>query len=245
MISDTHCGHLWGLTPPSFWTQYDEDALAFQKEAWTWFINTLNLYKPFDMVIGNGDLIDGRGEKSGGTELIVGDRFKQSSMAVDIINAVQAKDVLIVRGTDYHVGKCEQFEDHIAERTGAQEISDHLRFRMGGYLFDVRHHTGGTTVPWSNSTAIAKELFLANLKENNEVDVMIRSHVHRYVELKINPNQIAFTTPGLQGHSRFGSKRCIGTVNFGVVVIDLDRHKIRVTPVFAELESLKYKIKDY
>lgn len=236
---------MWGLTPPSYWTHYDDEAMAFQKESWNWFLNTVNLYKPFDVLIANGDLIDGRGEKSGGTELIVSDRFKQVSMASEIINTIDAKDVLITRGTDYHVGKCEQFEERIAEQTGAREIADRLRFIVSGHLFDVRHHTGGTTVPWSDATAVLKELSLENMKNSDDVNVMIRSHVHKYVDVKIGPNQRAFTTPALQGYSRYGAKRCLGRVNFGVVVIDVKDSGLQITPVLADLESLKYKINEY
>jgi len=246
IVSDTHCGHLWGLTPPLYWTQYIEDAFKFQKESWTWFTNTISLLKPFDMVIANGDLIDGRGEKSGGTELMVVDRMKQAEMAAEIINTIEASDVLIARGTEYHVGNAEQFEDHIAKHTDAIEIADKIRFKVNGALFDVRHHVGRSTVPWSEITASLKELVLANLERSEEVNMLIRSHIHKYTYGSIGPNQAAITTPGLEGHSRFGTRRCSGRVDFGVVVMDVDEKGIiNSKPIIASLESLKPVIKNY
>lgn len=246
VISDTHCGHLWGLTPPTYWTQYSEDAYNFQKESWTWFTNTLSLLKPFDMIIANGDMIDGRGDKSGSTELIIADRMKQAEMAAEIINLVEATDVLMTRGTEYHVGNAEQFEDNIAERTGAKEIKDLIRFKINGSLFDIRHHVGRTTVPWSDFTAPFKELILANLEREENVNMLIRSHVHKYTYGSIGTNQSTITTPGLQGHTRFGSRKCIGRVDFGIVIIEVTPEGIIYTkPVIASLESLKPIIKNY
>ena len=246
VISDTHCGHLWGLTPPLYWTQYDEDAYNFQRESWTWYTNTISLLKPFDMVIANGDLIDGRGEKSGGTELLVTDRMKQAEMAAEVINTMDATDVLMTRGTEYHVGNIEQFEDNIAKLVDAREIGDKLRFKVNGNLFDVRHHVGRTTVPWSELTAALKELILANLEKEENINMLIRSHVHKYIYGSIDTNQSAITTPGLEGHSRFGSRRCTGRTDFGVVVIDIsNKGEIICKPIIANLESLKVKIRDY
>lgn len=245
VISDTHCGHLWGLTPPHYWTEYNEKAFLFQKEAWTWFQNVISLNKPFDLCIGNGDLIDGRGEKSGGTELITSDRIIQASMAAEILNMTESKDIVISRGTDYHVGNQEQFEQRIFDLTGAREISDRLKLRISGTLIDVRHHVGGTTVPWSELTAPLKELVLANLENNENVNVMIRSHVHRYTKAEIDTNQQVITTPGLQGLSRFGSKRCVGRVHFGIVIIEIDKNGVKIKPILSDLENLKREITEY
>lgn len=246
VISDTHCGHLWGLTPPIYWTQYNEAAYNFQKESWTWYTNTLSLLRPFDMIIANGDMIDGRGEKSGGTELLVTDRMKQAEMAAEVINIAEASDVVIARGTEYHVGNMEQFENTVAKLTGACEIGDRLRFRVNGSLFDVRHHVGRTTVPWSDLTAALKELVLANLDNGDSINMLVRSHVHKYVQGSIGTNQCAITTPGMEGHTRFGDRRCVGKVDFGVVIMDItDMGVIDCKPVIAHLDSLKQEVKEY
>lgn len=246
IISDTHCGHLWGLTPPMYWTQYLEEAFDFQKESWNWYTNTINLLRPFDMVIGNGDLIDGRGEKSGSNEIMVMDRMKQAEMAAEIINITEAPQVLLTRGTEYHVGNAEQFEDHVAKCTDADIIEDVLRFRVNGSLFDVRHHVGRSTVPWSEATSPLKELILANLERGEDINFLVRSHVHKYIYTSIGNNQAAITTPSLEGHTRFGSRRCSGRVDFGVIVVDVDeKGVITCNPILANLESLKIPIKSY
>lgn len=246
VLSDTHCGHLWGLTPPVYWTQYDEAIYNFQKESWTWFTNTISLLRPFDMIIANGDMIDGRGEKSGSTELIMVDRMKQAEMASEIINMTEATDVLITRGTEYHVGNIEQFEDCIAKNTNAKEISDKLRFKINGSLFDVRHHVGKTSVPWSELTASLKELILANLERDEQINLLIRSHIHKYTQGSLGVNQIALTTPGLQGHSRFGTRKCIGRVDFGAIVIDVNKNgSFSIIPLIGNLSTLKSEVKEY
>jgi len=246
IISDTHCGHIHGLTPLVYRTQYNEHAFKFQTESWTWFQNVVNIWKPFDMLIANGDLIDGRGEKSGGTELITGDRMRQSQIAADIINEINANTVLIIRGTDYHTGQAEQFEDHIADLTGAQDINDRMRFSVNGNLFDVRHHVGNSSVPWSDLTSPMKELILYNLDRREDVNLMIRSHIHKFTMGSTAINQMVITTPGLQGNSSYGVKKCIGRTDYGIIIVDIDQDgSMRVIPVITKIDSLESQVTEF
>ena len=94
LLGDTHCGHAAGLTPPDYqWPVHSEDEhrakLAnAQREFWGWYTKQVKAVcderKPY-AVFFNGDAIDGRGEKSGGTELVTTDRNAQINMATQAI----------------------------------------------------------------------------------------------------------------------------------------------------------------
>ena len=123
---DFHDGHFAGLTPPGRHYALDGARGAIgvlQRETWGWFDNEINRLKPFDGASLMGDLIDGDGAASGGTELITTDRNEQVEMACKVVETIGAKHNRFVYGTAYHTGKHEDFENQIAQRFGA-EISD-------------------------------------------------------------------------------------------------------------------------
>lgn len=42
IISDLHCGHLYGLTPPAYWVAPDDDHAAqrareWEEKTWNWY----------------------------------------------------------------------------------------------------------------------------------------------------------------------------------------------------------------
>ena len=87
VISDQHAGHRVGLTPPKWWTQILGDKwYRTQMDLWKEFTKGIDGLKPIDVLMVNGDCIDGRGERSGGSELITGNRMKQVEMASFAIN---------------------------------------------------------------------------------------------------------------------------------------------------------------
>jgi len=106
---DSHCGSNVGLTPPAYQTKYTPNPKTeehrtlnkwakLQEESWNWYINNLNMLKPIDKLFYLGDGIDGTGRRSGGTELIYVDRKVQVQMAIEAIEAAEAKSMAMVYG---------------------------------------------------------------------------------------------------------------------------------------------------
>jgi hypothetical protein len=78
---------------------------------------------PFDLLIVNGDATDGKGGRSGGNEQITTDRIKQAKMAAECIDYCKAKKIKLARGTPYHTGHDEDFENIIVSELGIPEDS--------------------------------------------------------------------------------------------------------------------------
>ncbi len=86
--------------------------VKIQKAMWDFFqkeISTLQKEKSIDILVCNGDAIDGDGFRSNATELITSDRLKQVSIAKQVINFIDAQKNIIVCGTAYHTGNAEDF----------------------------------------------------------------------------------------------------------------------------------------
>ena len=122
VISDLHCGHAVGLTPPAWQWAVDGDTTEHrakfgrvQREVWDWYSQTIGSLRPIDILAVNGDAIDGTGVRSGGTELLTTDRQVQTDMAVKSIQEASAKTIVMTYGTAYHTGDAEDWEDRVAE----------------------------------------------------------------------------------------------------------------------------------
>jgi len=231
ICSDMHCGHLSGLTPSSWLYETKEDTSSYlkitnkyRKEAYKTFKNMVKSKGKIDILIVNADTIDGRGEKSGGTELITTDRNNQCDMAVELIEEIKSNQIYMTYGTPYHTGKEEDWEDVIANRLNA-DIKDQQWLNINGLVFNIKHKVGSSSVPYGRSTAINKEKTWNYIQEARgeapKANIIIRSHVH-YFNYSGSDDWLGITTPALQGpFSKFGLRQCSGITHFGILCFDV------------------------
>lgn len=242
-IQDTHCGHLTGLTSPEY-NDKTKEYYDFRTESWNWFNNVIERMKPFDYCVYNGDLIDGRQVKSGGMELLTNDRLEQVRMAVAIHNKISPVRSVVIRGSKYHVGKEENFEDDFADRIGAK-VYDRFLGDIAGKVFDIRHKIGRSSVPSGRLNPLSRQIVWSRLRDERngvKADVIVRAHVHYSVYVE-ESGIIAFTTPALQGHSVYGAQECDGEIDYGLRILDIYPDGRVVPHLFLpELETLKPKI---
>lgn len=231
-IGDLHCGHYAGLTPPVFQYRctvgpnYLRKRGALQFECWSWYSKTLASLQPIDVLIVNGDMIDGKGTRSGGTELVTSDMQQQADMAAMCILEAKASKIICTYGTPYHVSADgDDMESIVASKVDAT-IGGHEWIDVNGCVFDVKHKVGSSQVPHGRHTAIAREhlwnQLWAERDEAPRADVILRSHVHFY-DFCGSDDFLAMTLPALQGPgSKYGSRQCSGIIHYGLVHFDVD-----------------------
>jgi hypothetical protein len=201
--------------------------------------------KPIDHCFINADCIDGRGERSGGTELILPDRLKQCECATGAIKRVEAKSYHMTYGTPYHTGHLEDFENNIAKELGAT-IGSHEWYNINGVIIDMKHSISNTTVPHTRGTAMGREYLWnriwAEHDEQPRAQVIIRSHVHWYFHVG-NGFWLGVYTPALQGQgTKFGARQCSSHIDFGVFHIDIyNDRRIEWKPHLVTIEMQKVK----
>ena len=243
VLSDLHCGHLVGLTPPSRHAHYNgqNDTLLKLEEVrqklWAEFSKMIKKVGPVHTLVINGDAIDGKGSRSGGTEQITTDMCQQADIAAEVIRFIKPKNLCMTYGTPYHTGLEEDFEGMVIKevlsngnryKPKVAVIDSQLFLDVNGVVFNFKHHTGSSSVPYGRATAVAKEN-IWNMAWNDSskgniprADIFIRSHVH-YFGFSGDKNKLCMTTPALQGlGTKFGSRRCSGTVDWGFVVFNID-----------------------
>jgi hypothetical protein len=226
IISDLHCGHRAGLVPPD-WQQNPEKSKygEIQKIIYDKYLDSVRRFSPVDVLIVNADAIDGKGERSGGTELLVPDRGDQVSMAEVAIKEWGAKKIILTYGTPYHVGEEDDWEAILAKSLGA-EIHSHAWPEIDGVVFDVKHKTPSSVIPHGRYTGPSRErlwnLIWAERDLQPKARVFIRSHVH-YFSYSGDSRHLVMTTPALELPStKYGARQCTGTVDVGLVVFDCE-----------------------
>ena len=241
VISDPHCGHRVGLTPPAFQGQYVKDEtdltkidkfVTIRRRLWHEYQKMINALKPIDILIVNGDCIDGKGFRSGSTELIETDRDVQGIMAATCIAEAESPIIRMTYGTAYHTGLSEDWENNVVKEIKINDpqvdvkIGSHEWVDVNGVIIDFKHFTASTTIPHGQGTSLAKDWLWNALWAEQELqpraDIYIRSHVHVAYQCGRPNSWYACTTPALQGMgSKFGSRICKGIVDFGVVSFDI------------------------
>lgn len=229
VMSDTHCGSVFGLTPPKYF-EACEERRAMQREAWRNYCRLVKKWKGPDVLVVNADCIDGNQHKSGGAELTTPDRNIQCDMAVECIEMWNAKKILMTYGSKYHVSEqAEDFEYLIAQRLGAT-IGGRLYFDVEGLVCDVRHKIGSSGIPHGRATPLLREMMWDLMKEATEcgpkVRMVIRSHVHYHIWIE-QPERYMFTTPALQlSRGRYGSRECTGETHWGAIELKINKGKV-------------------
>lgn len=251
VISDLHCGHHAGLTPPRYQQRptghpmLDKIAQT-QDMGWQFFLSKVDEYAPYHATVVNADCIDGRGERSGGRELWSTDVKMQCDACIEILSTIRSKKIVMTYGTPYHTGTSTDYEDFIADGIGAEEISPHLYRSINGRVFDVKHKIAGSSTPYGSLTPLAKEIVWNRLHYakgiyTQKADVLIRSHTHN-CDLLYHDNCLGIITPALQSFhpvgTIYGSRQCVGGVDYGIIVLEVPTSgKIITFPEFIPVEQ--------
>lgn len=254
LIGDLHCGHHLGLTPPDWWYPPGSSnpriakIARFQRELWRFAVDAVKDLRPIDILEVGGDAIDGKGERSGGVELVTSDRVEQCEMAAAFVNLVGAPQVRLVYGTRYHVGRDEDFEqvlvDRISAPAGNVKIQGHGFYNVNGCIIDSKHKVGSSSVPHGRMTSLARarlwnQVWSLEHERQPAANIIVRHHVH-YFNFCGGRDWVAMTVPALCYGTSFGIRECDGTVDIGMIVLDIDANGgWSWRPILAKFNAMK------
>jgi hypothetical protein len=250
LCSDLHCGHRAGLTPPSWQYSVDDDPVRnkfaeVQAKMWNWWVASIEDLRPIHTLVVVGDAIDGKGEKSGGTELLTTDRKIQVAMAAEAINWIGADKVYIIKGTRYHTGEDgEDWEEVLADNVNAVHCGYHEWISCEGVMFDLRHFVGGSSIPHGRTTALSRAQLWNALWNDRDMqpkaDVIVRAHRHFYINHEESTFRL-INLPAMQFWTKFGSAIVEGCNDVGFVYCDCHEGSYECKPVLMPMAFAKAK----
>lgn len=245
-IGDLHSGHVTGLTHPDFDRRPNNrdspqfKLHQFRRRAWNLFSKEVDALKPVDILIVGGDMVDGRHSKNKAKETLFADRSEQASNAASIINYVQASEVCLLYGSDYHVGVTQDDEDEVAKEVlNLREIGAVGQYEIDGWVFNARHHIGRSSVPHGRFTQVARDrlwnLIWSARGEYPRAHFILRYHVH-YFTFCGEDDWTGFTNPSLQGKTRYGTGRKSDLVHWGLLYFDVEKEGVVWKPLIYKLQ---------
>lgn len=237
-LADLHCGHIGAVTPPEYWWSPKardpkvRQVAEAQREIWTAYTEEIKQIGPPDVLIVNGDLVEGPGRLTAGRELVTTDLETQCRIAAEVIAMWQPKAVVATYGTGYHVTldgqDMEKFVIDILNREGIpSRIDSHAFLNVNGVVFDIRHFGGRAALPHTRATPLTREWLINQLwalrGEQPQGRIFLRAHTHSFAVVGgCRPDFLCFSQPALlAAMTIYGARRCSNVVDWGVLVFSI------------------------
>ena len=197
VISDTHVGSRWGLFPDKFRLSTGAKYTPNKGQRYLlrcWRAMQDDLAGDIDILILNGDIINGPNPKENARDQIEQDPDWQVRAAVELLTPLVARagQVYATQGSPYHAGEGAQWDEAVAHALGAvpdeagHQAWDWLLLDVEGVLLDVAHHQSVVmryvTMPLEREQQF-DQMIAAH--KGGSADLIIRSHAHRYVEANV------------------------------------------------------------
>jgi len=190
ILGDIHCGSAYALVPPDWWNGRTLKAVKQLWDCWVWAVDQL---PAVDLLILNGDLVEGKARKSDATGLVATKMSEQTEMAVETLRPVVAKARKTIRmsGTPYHEtfdGPLKALDQEFGIKAPRDDRRGMVRdIRLDGdAILNVAHHPEGGAAMY-RATMMEREGLWATLaqevKQLPKATHIVRSHVHFYSQL--------------------------------------------------------------
>lgn len=252
IISDLHINSTVAICPPS--VQLDDGGTYHPSPGQSWlrysferFVETVKAKAWGDIyLIINGDLAEGDA-KQRSLQTISRNPATIKTMAAEVLDplAKLSADLFVIRGTPAHGGQSGNLEEGIADDLEAVKCPDTgasswwgLLWEIDGVRMDIAHHPrGGTGARPFNVNSVADRLASDTVFEyanrgDRPPDLVIRSHLHRYLDSYQHFRTRAIITPAWTFATEFIHKIAPNSLaDVGGILVHTSDGKYEVEPV--------------
>ena len=220
-VSDMHVGSSMALAPRHPYNSENDIEIKPNRimtkmhDIWDYCLD--NVTKTPHVMGMLGDPMEGDNPKQMGQQSWTTSFIDQVQASSDLLKMWNAKNVIMVRGSGYHVQRgATNYEEIVARNIGAKRyraytpdgvkginekdtasITDYFAdFRLNGKVFNMAHHIGFSKNEMYRTTGMARELVTMKLSNGlyNKADVVARGHVHYHVRVSFT-HTTGFTNP--------------------------------------------------
>lgn len=256
ILSDMHVGAVTAVCSNDPLVQERGESYTpnkLQKELQNIWVEAIDdLQQTPHLCVANGEPCDGANKKQLGNQSWTTSLYDQAVDAVKLLKLVPAKEFMFIRGSGYHVQiDGTPIESFIAEMMNGVDFTTLTGITSNswywanveafGKYFSFTHHLPYAKFFAYRATPLAKEMALMALDKARSMkyDVIVRSHVHYYMQIK-TPHTTALTTPAWKypdGHLTRGGLGGIYPDIGGVEVIIEPNGKIIINEHITELKQ--------
>jgi hypothetical protein len=247
-LGDVHVGSSYAVFPEYYQnpeTGVEVSANKVQKQLLRFWYKLAEKHaskdSPPDYLILMGDLIDGPQRRENYHTLVLPNIEEQITVFLSLLEAWYAKNIIVVRGTPYHVTieglHCEEYiarhlpnVKHLSRWSSerASQVDVRLHFKESKVKLHAKHHIGVSQIPHYQFTPLARDvwkLFVedVNFHMNKGWNLVVRAHAHYYRLLQIGLRARAFITPCWQLPTEYAKNRGHDTASIGMVGVELEK----------------------
>lgn len=230
VVGDGHSGSIYGLHPPNFVSIDDRDIPQNAGQRYTW-----ECWKDYwgkakerkvDIIIYNGDAIDGKQQAQHATECNLSGLVDQKNAAIACLEYAKKQCPqarwYFVQGTEYHEGKGAEALEDIASAIGGTAYRgagpgrltrEVLDLDVEGVLLNFAHHISPTSGFYRATSADREGQWSAMSAKDAgkgvpKADGLFRNHVHYFVHVEHASKHIV-VVPCWQLQTRFMRKNSV------------------------------------
>jgi len=255
IVSDTHENHVYGLGPPTF-TKSDGDTIKanpIRRELWNiwnkFWDQALKIADGYPLVIVTlGDIIESDAKTRSPQDLVSRSPVDALRMVTETLEPLfnQAEKVLVVRGTEAHVGNgawqeemvAQDFDNVIADKDHNNASWWHFFGKFGGVSFDLAHHASLPGIRRNvagGAGRLASDVMTEYVMqwERRPPDLVVRAHNHRFADSGHTYPTRALFTGCFQYKSTFSHRigKSHEMPNLGGLVVLCENGEYRLSPI--------------
>jgi hypothetical protein len=229
IIGDTHVGSDAALAPEEIILESNNRILAndTQLAILQEFYNMIDDVGTVDLLILNGDLIEGINYQNEGMGCLPTNIDVQVDNAIDILSEIKFRKAVGCKGTRYHCKSNPCGDKMVIEGLGGI-FMDEVSMNIYDTRIYANHRTSTRMQQWENrSASVAKDLLFAELNamDFGKYDIIAKSHVHYYLAIDYG-GSIGFVCPGWKGRDEY-AKSSINPFAFnpsiGYIMFEIDK----------------------
>jgi hypothetical protein len=207
-ISDLHCGAVAGLLPPNYHHRDRDIKLQqnrVQEHLWDHWKLMCDSIGHVDIIICNGDIVDGCNRHSHGKDILISDIMVQCDIACQCLKMIDANKYIFTQGSGYHVNDNPSADEMICKMMNGDWYNWFGDVYVDNIVINIQHETPFSKDPGGRFNSQRKDANQLKL-QGNDADIFIRSHTH-YFAYSGDANSLTVTTPCWKGLDGFVSKK--------------------------------------
>lgn len=159
-----------------------------------------------DVLLLNGDLVDGKNYKESGMGCWTTDVTLQAMVMAELVKMLKPRKIVTTSGSPYHSDRNPNMDRTATYMCGGQFQGGFASLDINGKRIYAQHKISVSKSSWQyRATPLGRALVLAalNEKEMGHYDIVLKSHAHYYCYVGFS-NSLGMILPAWKAYDAFG-----------------------------------------
>jgi hypothetical protein len=158
-----------------------------------------------DVLLLNGDLIDGKNYKDSGLGVWTTDMHLQAAALADLVKMLKPRQIIATSGSPYHTDRNPNMDRIAVEKCGGTFKGGFASVNFDGLRVYAQHKVSVSKIWQYRTTSIARALVMATLNEPEygHYNILLKSHAHYFTYAGFS-SSIGMVLPCWKAYDAFG-----------------------------------------